>query len=956
MRSSASRLIVALFAFAVAAFVTSGSPTFAEDDHGDYRFSATALGVGSGAVSGAIDSADILFDVDYFSFPARRGVRYTIVLDRVSVVDANVSVVNSLARGAGLSPDQTSGESGTQKTIEWSARTTDTYFVEVAGTINNSDGSFYLGGYTVGVFEDTSLLDRHPETRGGASNIVVGNVYQGAISPWTNQPSLTGTVHGGDDVDYFTFAAQRGVRYTVEVDVDTSEGVEIAIGDTFDGIADSNDGIGNTLVWIAPGDATYFVVIGGTDRVRDPVGTYALKLNADATLKDQHAGSQEGATVVSFGNAHQGSVSPANDNDYFSFPAERGVKYTIDVALGTAAGVGLSILDTDAVRMATNGGVGETLEWLAPGTGMYLAVVSASTQVPDVVGTYSLNVTTDSTLRDRHGEVPGDATSVSLGNAHQGAISPANDLDYFSIQAERGVGYSVSVELGTAGGAVIAIEDADGETIDTNGGLGTSLTWTALLSGSYYVVVSHSPQAPQGVGTYSLTVAANTDLEDRHQDTALSGTPISFGTVYQGAVSPAVDLDYFFFPAERGVEYTLDLTYGTAQAVTLSVNTLTGAPGAAARNFGESNVLRWIAPTSENYYVEISASAQAADPTGTYSLKVTPDSSLRDRHSDNAVTATRIGFGNAIAGAVSPADDVDYFFFTAEAGVGYAVDLRPGTAEAVRFSVENSQVEYSASNFGVDNSLEWTAPVTGGYILKVSASGRVGNPVGTYQITVTREGDARPPGPSTPTPQPTPGPTPAPTPRPDETALILDSRTAPTGGTVSLPIRLNQAAEVTSLGFNLHYDPAVLRVKRVLKGSRLSEATFSFNDDVPGVIRFGFAVTEGAFQGGSAAVVEFDVTGDNGSVSPLTLSDALVSHSSSDPLEVTLIGADLHVGPRISGDGDGDGKITALDGLMAIKSAGKASAANPALDVNGDGVIDISDARQILAMAAQDRN
>ena len=125
----------------------------------------------------------------------------------------------------------------------------------------------------------------------------------------------------------------------------------------------------------------------GTTRVRDSSGTYAVKLNAEAALLDQHSQTAAGATVVSFGNAHQGSISPADDLDYFSFPAQRGVRYNLDVTLGSVDGVALTITDTNGTSLASNGGVGTNLEWLSPANGNFLAVISASTQVPNVIGT-----------------------------------------------------------------------------------------------------------------------------------------------------------------------------------------------------------------------------------------------------------------------------------------------------------------------------------------------------------------------------------------------------------------------------------------------------------------------------------------------------------------------------------------------------------------------------------------
>ncbi len=954
MRRSATHLpmTLLLLALTTVAFIAHQSTIHAEDDHGDYRFTSTNLNIGSGAISGMINTSDILFDVDYFSFQAVRGVKYTFVLDEVTVVDANLSIINSVARGNDSTPEQELTISGGQKTVSWTARTTDTYYVEVAGTLNNSDGSFNLGNYNLSGFEDTRFIDRHSDRNTEATLITSGNVYQGALSPWSNQPNLTNTVNGGDDFDFFSFQAQRGVEYMVEVDLGTSGGVNIAIQTEFSGLEKTNDGIGNTLNWISPLNSTYYVVVTGTTRVRDSSGTYSLKLNADTSLLDQHAQAVGGATMVSFGNDHQGSVSPADDLDYFSFPAQRGVKYVLDVSLGSADGISLDILGADGTNMASNAGVGSSLEWLSPSNGTFLAVISGSSQVADVIGTYSLNVASDHTLQDHHGDSGDLASVLSFGNSHSGAVSPKTDRDYFSFLAERGVNYSATLQLFTANGAVISIENVDSDTLSSTNGLGTGLSWTAKNTGLFYVVVSYSPQATEGIGSYSLIVSANNTLQDRHLDTPTTGTPLNFGTVYQGAISPKSDLDFFIFEAQRGVEYLLDLTYGSATGVSLEVWSIDDNAGAGARNFGESNVVRWTAPESTTYFVKVSTSAKAAEPIGTYSLKVTPDITLHDRHGDIAVDATQIGFGNAIAGAISPSNDYDYFKFLAEKGLNYTVDVRAGTVDGVRFSVENQAAGFSTSNFGLEQQLEWEAPEAGWYTLAVSASGQVANVVGTYMVTIERQSDIRPDlsKAADQTPELVHEASPLIS-GPVGTTLALESRVAPLGSTVWVPIKLNKAETVTNLSFTLNYDPDSLQVAKVERGSRLTEGSFSFSADNLGEVRFGFASTKGAAPDGTAAVVRFQVIGSPGTVSPITLSDASVSHDGSGPLHVELVGADFKVGSRIMGDADGDSNVTALDALLVHKMAANLQDIDLSFDINNDGKVTIDDARIILKMA-----
>ncbi|GIT42394.1 MAG: hypothetical protein Ct9H300mP11_03300 [Chloroflexota bacterium] len=147
MRRSTRFLPITLliFAFTLVVFFAHQGAIHAEDDHGDYRFTSTNLVIGSGAISGVIDTSNIMFDVDYFSFSAKRGIKYTFVLDEITVDNANISIINSIALGNENSPDQELTISSREKTVSWIATTTDTYYVEVAGTLNNSDGSFYLG-------------------------------------------------------------------------------------------------------------------------------------------------------------------------------------------------------------------------------------------------------------------------------------------------------------------------------------------------------------------------------------------------------------------------------------------------------------------------------------------------------------------------------------------------------------------------------------------------------------------------------------------------------------------------------------------------------------------------------------------------------------------------------------------------------------------------------------------
>ena len=190
----------------------------------------------------------------------------------------------------------------------------------------------------------------------------------------------------------------------------------------------------------------------------------------------------------------------------------------------------------------------------------------------------------------------------------------------------------------------------------------------------------------------------------------------------------------------------------------------------------------------------------------------------------------------------------------------------------------------------------------------------------------------------------------APPPPPTGMALIVESRTVPPGGTVQVPVRLENAQNVGSIGFQLSYDPAVAQVTQVLKGSL--PPTFTSNTQQPGRIIIGFATTEGVSgQKGSAVYVEFKAVGAQGSTCALTLSQIEATDTSGATVPITPVNGALTIGKGTVGDGNGDGKINVLDALMALKMYVKLLGEDLKLDMNQDGRVSPEDARLILEIA-----
>jgi hypothetical protein len=171
-----------------------------------------------------------------------------------------------------------------------------------------------------------------------------------------------------------------------------------------------------------------------------------------------------------------------------------------------------------------------------------------------------------------------------------------------------------------------------------------------------------------------------------------------------------------------------------------------------------------------------------------------------------------------------------------------------------------------------------------------------------------------------------------------------------TGGTVQVPIYFQDAQNVGSLGFTLSYDPTVVQVVKVTKGSLLSSATFTSSDQ-SGSIIFGFASPQAISGNGSAAVVEFRALGSAGSTSALTLSEILATSYYGSSLAVNPVNGMLTIGQNQPGDADGDGKLSVLDALIALKMYVKSLPLNLIADINQDGKVTPEDARLIMQKA-----
>ena len=188
-------------------------------------------------------------------------------------------------------------------------------------------------------------------------------------------------------------------------------------------------------------------------------------------------------------------------------------------------------------------------------------------------------------------------------------------------------------------------------------------------------------------------------------------------------------------------------------------------------------------------------------------------------------------------------------------------------------------------------------------------------------------------------------------------ALTAESRTADPNSIVQVPIRLDNAGNIGSMNFVLTYNPQVIKVNKVDGGSLVSGALFTPNYKSPPQVNFGLASSAGINGSGTVAYIEFQVIGAAGSSSPLTLSGVNTTDTSGRSVTLTTsngtvtVASETGPGSKPKGDYNGDGKVTELDALAALKMSVKLLEEDLNLDMNDNGKVTAEDARLILKQA-----
>ena len=665
-----------------------------------------------------------------------------------------------------------------------------------------------------GVPAPSTPADDHGDRRSSATRVTAGS-------------SASGVLGTHNDVDYFSFRAERGREYTIEMTIASGSRVDAALtlyaanGSRLADAVGGGSGRASKIVWTAPSSGTYYVaahsILGMTGGYRLSVSERA---RTPAPPADDHGDRRSSATRVTVGASAPGVIGTSSDLDVFSFRASRNLEYTIQTGIvsGSSVDTFITLYDANALRLVSDndGGNGRAskIVWTAPSsatyyvgvegrngsTGGYWLSVTERAQAPAPVPNISRFSVPNAApvgqsfdisfeLRNDGGDGERGGLSVSFpsltggsksSGGYSSSLADVRVVDYTSGTGNVSLyksGDSINHANGSAMRARHLLIESDDASWRSNTRRVLTLRVTPKRAGDLPVRVrgwicadrySSCSRAPtygtddqQGYDTAwaSVLVVAPAPTDD-HGDNRSSATRISAGSGASGVIGTANDVDVFSFRAERGTEYTIEMSRASGSNVDtrMALYAADGSRPATANARGRArpyNIV-WTAPSSGNYYVEVGGRNGS---TGDYRLSLsarartpeppTPQPS-GDDHGDGISSATRISVGSTVSAAFETDNDEDYFSFQARSGREYTIETSVASGSGlntrlVLLNADGGLVTYNDDG-GVGNAskIVWTATSSGTYYVSVDHDSA--SATGYYRLSLTERAQAQPSG------------------------------------------------------------------------------------------------------------------------------------------------------------------------------------------------------------------
>ena len=194
----------------------------------------------------------------------------------------------------------------------------------------------------------------------------------------------------------------------------------------------------------------------------------------------------------------------------------------------------------------------------------------------------------------------------------------------------------------------------------------------------------------------------------------------------------------------------------------------------------------------------------------------------------------------------------------------------------------------------------------------------------------------------------------------DKGLIIVSDIQGMPGDTITMPIKLQNAADIGSMDFRVDMqDSYGLHIISIENGALTQDTLFAWmHEEGSHYARFSSASSKSITGSGTIAVVTFNVGNSvpeemkkQGLKKYQMVVEGEVFDTNSKSIGFYKSYMDFTLGPALKGDGNHDGKVNSNDAMTALQIAIGKLPQNKDYDMNGDGVIKSNDVMEILKLS-----
>ncbi len=258
-----------------------------------------------------------------------------------------------------------------------------------------------------------------------------------------------------------------------------------------------------------------------------------------------------------------------------------------------------------------------------------------------------------------------------------------------------------------------------------------------VMGGEQLQVAYHD--ADNGAGQEVTVIDSATVVVDDFGNVPDEARDVAFGVPIEGDIEMSGDVDWFRFVVSTDMSYHIEVNLnGSLNDSVVELYDQTGNGLITADDDGGpgfSSRLTWQPSFDGTAYAKVFA---YGSNVGTYQFVVSESIPVADDHGDNAAHATPLRFDRPTTGDLGALGDVDWFSFTATAGMAYEISTELLTLEDSILRLIDTdgftQLVYSDdAPDGFYSQIVWHATATGTQYVEVSG---YNDRLGEYRVNV----------------------------------------------------------------------------------------------------------------------------------------------------------------------------------------------------------------------------